>query len=51
MIGQAAGGAEDCFVSKMLDDYEVEQRDDPTLEDDITMLGAVSYAGMYVCLS
>lgn len=51
VIGQAAGGAEDCFVSKMLDDYEVEQRDDPTLEDDIRMLGAVSYAGMYVCLS
>lgn len=34
-------------MSKMLDDYEVEQREDITLEDDIRMLGAVSYAGVY----
>lgn len=30
----------------MLDDYEVEQREDPEVAEDIRVLGAVTYTGM-----
>ena len=34
----------------MLDDYEVEERENPEIAEDIRVLGAVTYTGEYIRL-
>lgn len=40
-----AGTAEPCFVSSLLDEYEKELLIDPTLQEDVKMLGGATYTG------
>lgn len=40
-----AGTAEPCFVSSLLDEYEKELLVDPTLQEDVKMLGGATYTG------
>lgn len=45
IIPQAKGSADVCFISKVLDDYESMEDQDPEIEEDIRILGVVTFSG------
>lgn len=45
IIPQAKGSADVCFISKVLDDYESMEDRDPEIEEDIRILGVVTFSG------
>lgn len=45
IITQAKGSADVCFISKVLDDCESMEDRDPEIEEDIKILGVVTFSG------